>query len=342
MNQNSIKVLKKKDITGFLEALLHEYELVAPVKRKGIIGFEAVESADEVILDYANTVKSAKEAILPQAEVLLSYTSDGDSGEVSVPLDKAKTRVIFGIRPCDARSVVFLDKVFTDGNSQDPYYQNRRKDMVLVSIGCDKPKMTCFCTSVGGNPMSTEGSDLMLVDIGDEYAVQALTEKGEKLLAKGDFSDANEEQLSRMRKTIDDAEETIKSGISTEGLKDKLDALFNDPIWNSLTSKCLSCGVCTFLCPTCYCFDIVDETNKEKGQRIRIWDSCQFPLFTLQASGVNPRPTSKERYRQRIMHKFSYCLDNQGVIGCVGCGRCVSECPVNLDIREVLKAIQNA
>ena len=342
MNQDKIRIIKKKDITGFLETLLQEYELFAPVKRKGIIGFEAVDSADKVILDYANTVNSAKEAILPQAEVLLSYTSNGDSGGVSVPLDKAKTRVIFGIRPCDARSVVFLDKVFTNGNSQDPYYQSRRKDMVLVSIGCSKPRMTCFCTSVGGSPMSTEGSDLMLVDIGDEYAVQVITEKGEKLLAKGNFSDADEEQLSRMRKTIADAEKTIEPEISVEGLKDKLDALFNDPIWDSLTEKCLSCGVCTFLCPTCYCFDIVDETNKEKGKRIRIWDSCQFPLFTLQASGVNPRPTSKERYRQRIMHKFSYCLDNYGELGCVGCGRCVSQCPVNLDIRTVLKEIQRA
>jgi len=342
MNQDKIRIIKKKNIADFLEAVLQEYELFAPVKRKGIVTFEAVESADEVILDYANTIKSAKEAILPQAEVLLNYTSDSDSGKVSASLDKAKPRVIFGIRPCDARSAVFLDKVFTDENSPDPYYQNRRKDMVLISIGCNKPRTTCFCTSVGGSPMSTKGADLMLIDIGAEYAVQVTTEKGEKLLARGNFSDAGEEQLSRVRKVIADAEKTIKTEISVEGLKEKLDTLFSDPIWDSLTEKCISCGVCTFLCPTCYCFDIVDETNKKKGERIRIWDSCQFPLFTLQASGVNPRPTTKERYRQRIMHKFSYCLDNNGELGCVGCGRCVSECPVNLDIRAVLKAIQNA
>ena len=128
-------------------------------------------------------------------------------------------------------------------------------------------------------------------------------------------------------------------GIEIDGLKEKLDRSFENPIWQELTEKCLGCGVCTYLCPTCHCFDIVDETHASTGQRMRTWDSCQFPQFTLQASGVNPRATVKERFRQRVMHKFSYMIESYEQIGCVGCGRCVTECPVNLDIRHVVNSI---
>ena len=127
--------------------------------------------------------------------------------------------------------------------------------------------------------------------------------------------------------------------METGALKKSLDNLFEDPLWNKLAEKCLGCGICTYLCPACHCFDILDEEAGPDGKRIRIWDSCQFPLFTLQTSGFNPRPKVKERFRQRIMHKFSYLVDEHGVFGCSGCGRCVTACPVNLDIRQALNDI---
>ena len=342
MKQHKIKIINKQDVTIFLKTLIQDFELYAPMIQRDVVKLGVVKSPEEVVFNYVNTVNSVKEAVLPQSEALLRYTTDSGSQEITVDLHKTRTRVIFGIRPCDARSVVFLDKVFMSEDYRDPYYQRYREDMVLISIGCNKLGQGCFCNSVNGSPMSTEGSDVMLVDIGDEYAVQVLTDKGRNLISKFSLTDANENQLSRMNATITQAEKTNQPEISTDGIKEKLDVLFKDTLWDSLTEKCISCGVCTFLCPTCYCFDIVDETNSKKGARMRIWDSCQFPQFTLQASGFNPRPSSKERYRQRIMHKFSYCIDNQRVIGCVGCGRCVRECPVNLDIREILKAVQNA
>lgn len=335
------KIIRKKDMAKFLDNLLKECEVFAPVKTDDFVVFDWIHSGGEVSLNHTNSTKPPKEILLPQPETLFSYSSTDDTAGIEVPLGKERPRLIFGIRPCDARSFLFLDRVFNEEKYRDVYYLNRRDGMVIVAIGCIKPRVTCFCTSVGGGPFSTEGSDLLLIDIGGEYVVQVVTDNGAKLTVEMNLKDAEGDKLSLTRKVIQDAESSMAPKMKIDGLKENLDTRFTDPIWAPLTEKCISCGVCTYLCPTCYCFDIVDDSGNSGGERVRIWDSCQFPLFTLQASGINPRPTTKERYRQRLMHKFSYCLDNEGQIGCVGCGRCVTECPVNLDIRQVLTIISS-
>lgn len=333
------KVIKKKDIAKWLDSLIQDYEVFAPAKGDSLVLFERIGSAGEASLDYQNSKMPPKQLLFPQSETLFSYSSRKDTSEIEVPPLVEKPRLIFGIHPCDANSFTMLDKVFDGGESKDPYYVNRRANTVIVSIGCTKPRATCFCTSVGGSPFSTEGSDLLLIDISGEYVVQIVTDRGARLLEKGGFEDAGEHKLALALGVMKTAEASMGPGVETDGLKEKLDNSFDDPIWQQLTEKCLGCGVCTYLCPTCHCFDIVDEAVGSTGKRIRLWDSCQFPLFTLQASGVNPRPTVKERFRQRIMHKFSYFVDDHDQIACVGCGRCITECPVNLDIREVLNSI---
>ena len=332
------KIIKKKDIASFLDRLINGYEVFAPVERDGLILFEAIGSGSEALLGYQNSKMPPKGILFPQSETLFSYSSTKDTSNIGVPPGLEKPRLIFGIRPCDAMSFRLLDKVF-DGECKDPYYINRRANTVVVSVGCTTPRASCFCTAVGGGPFSAEGSDLLLIDIGDEYVVQIVSDKGARLLEERGFEDAGEDKLALVPEVIKAAEASMEPGVEIYGLKEKLDNRFDDPIWQQLTEKCLGCGVCTYLCPTCYCFDIVDEVVGSGGERIRIWDSCQFPLFTLQASGVNPRPTVRERFRQRIMHKFSYFVDAYDQIGCVGCGRCVTECPVNLDIRQVLNSI---
>jgi len=329
------KIIKKKDIASLLDSLIKEYEVFAPAKRDGLVLFERISSAAESSLDYINSKISPKQLLFPQTETLFSYSSTRDSTEIKAPSGEEKPQLIFGIRPCDARSLTLLDKVF-DGECKDPYYVSRRANTVVVSIGCARPQTTCFCTSVGGGPFSTEGSDLLLIDVGDEYIVQIVSDKGERLLKERGFEDAGEDKVALTAIVIKKAEASIGPGVEADGLKEKLDKRFDDPIWQKLTEKCIGCGVCTYLCPTCHCFDIVDEAVGLDGLRIRTWDSCQFAMFTLQASGLNPRPTVKERFRQRIMHKFSYMVDDHDQIGCVGCGRCITECPVNLDIRQVL------
>jgi len=330
--------IKKKDIASFLDNILTKYKVFAPVTRDERVVFEEIGAGSEAILDYQNTTMPPKGILFPQIERLFSYRSTKETADIVVPSFEEKQQLIFGIRPCDARSFILFDSIF-DGECKDPYYVNRRANTLVVSIGCSRPQATCFCTSVGGGPFSNEGSDLLLIDIGDDYVVQIVSDKGEKLLEEKGLEDASEDKLSLVKVVIQAAEESIGPRVETDGLKEKLDNRFEDPIWQELTEKCLGCGICTYLCPTCHCFDIVDEAVDFTGERIRTWDSCQFPLFTLQASGLNPRPTVKERFRQRIMHKFSYMIDDYGQIGCVGCGRCVTECPVNLDIRQVLDNI---
>jgi len=335
------KTIRKEDIADFLDNLLKEYEVFAPVKRDDLVVFDRIHSGSEAFLNYTNSIRPPKEILYPQSETLFTYSSTDNAASVEVPPGEERPRLVFGIRPCDARSFLFLDRIFNEEEYKDVYYLDRRDAMVVVGLACIKPRATCFCTSVGGGPFSIEGSDLLLIDIGDDYVIQIVSDKGERLLENRQLEDAGEDKLSLMKKVMEDAEASMAPKLKIDALKEKLDRMFDDPIWDLLTEKCLSCGVCTYLCPTCYCFDIVDETVDSGGKRLRIWDSCQFPLFTLQASGENPRATNKERYRQRIMHKFSYLIDNNGQIGCVGCGRCVTECPVNLDIRQVLTAISN-
>ena len=330
------KIVRESDLINLLGEWLKEYELIAPVKRDNLVVFDRVDSAGEVLFNYSNTVKSAKELLLPQSETLFTYNSMDHSASIETHFNDAAPKLLFGVRPCDAKSFLLLDKVFDGERYKDAYYLNRRANTLVVTIGCVQPRTTCFCTSVNGGPFSEDGSDLMLIDIGDAYVVKVTSDRGAGLLEGAELEDAGEDDLASMKRVIQDAEASMSPKLAIEGRQENLESIFDDPIWGPLTEKCLGCGVCTYLCPTCHCFDIIDEARDSQGERIRLWDSCQFSQFTLQASGFNPRLTNKERLRQRVMHKFSYFPKNYGLTGCVGCGRCIQECPVNLDIRDVL------
>jgi sulfhydrogenase subunit beta (sulfur reductase) len=327
-------VLAKKSLHSWMEGLLDRYQVYCPVEKDGAVEWRRIASPGEACLEYSNTRLSPKHLFLPQTEALFSYQAGRDRLSLDVPSGAGSGRVLFGVRPCDARGISFLDRVF----GRDSYYQERRKGTWVVALGCPTPQPGCFCRFTGGGPFSAEGSDLMLADIGDAYVVFPGTERGEALLDGLDVQEAGESDLSLAREAAGRAEACMEEAIDPEALRAKLTHAFHHPLWQELTEGCLSCGVCTYLCPTCYCFDLSDEGKGQEGERIRTWDSCQFPVFTKQASGFNPRPTGKERFRQRIMHKFSYLVEDQGGLGCTGCGRCVSRCPVNLDIRELVKA----
>ena len=332
------KILKKDRLPGFLERLVRERQVFAPVRKGEVILIREIDSPSQVILAYRNAKESPKSALFPQREALFRYRTEKGKAEVDVPAGAAKGRVLFGIRPCDARGLLLLDKVF-GGGCGDPYYMEKRRDTVVVSLGCADPNPSCFCLTMGGGPCSAEGSDLLLLDLGDFHLAEAVNEKGAALLEDQAFEKSDEESLSLVEKIRKQAEACMQPVAKKENLEQDLEQLFNDPVWKDLAESCLSCGICTYLCPTCHCFDLCDEASGQAGERIRVWDSCQFPLFTQQASGFNPRPTVKERFRQRIMHKLSYLPKSQSMTGCVGCGRCVTECPVNLDIREVMVSL---
>lgn len=330
------RVIDKSAVGDFLDDLMQEREVLAPAERDGMINYAIRSSGDDIQLGFLNSKQPPKQIFFPCSETLFTF----EDGEVSaVPIPEGQT-VVFGVRPCDARSLTMLDEVFDEPDSQDPFYASRRQNLTLIGVGCNEPARSCFCTSLDGGPFSAEGLDVLFSDLGDRFLVESLTEKGEVLVADSPhFREATEADLQLKAEIAARAEESM-SGPDVGGVKEKLDVMYDDAFWEEVHQKCLGCGVCTYMCPTCHCFDIVDEVEGKQGRRVRNWDSCQFSLFTLHTSGHNPRPSGKERMRQRVMHKFRYFVDNYGRIACVGCGRCVRECPVNLDIRAVLEAVK--
>lgn len=332
-------IVEKSRLPRFIDDLIQRYRVYAPINRDGLTCFGEVRSSSEVNPSFQSKL-SSKEVLFPRCETLFIYKlGDGDV-KLEEPQLGDERVVLFGLPPCEARGFTLIDKAFASGEFRDIYYMRRRRNTIIIGKSCEHPRSTCFCTSVRGSPFGREGSDLLLQDLGDRYLLEVVGEKGEKLVDElQGYEDATEADVEEARRIEKAAEESIRTKLELGGIEEKLEKMFNDPLWNTIFQKCVGCGVCTYLCPTCYCFDIVDDPLGSMGRRVRIWDSCQFPLFTLQGSGVNPRPTVKERMRQRVMHKFNYYPKNYGGIACVGCGRCVRECPVNLDIREVLKMI---
>jgi sulfhydrogenase subunit beta (sulfur reductase) len=355
--ESSMSVLDKSALNDFLDELIGTGQVFAPVLRDQILCMAPVEGADEIVPGLETLVRqtiarqASKEIYMPRTETLFAYRD----GKYIPPVLLEEPRIVFAVRPCDARAVALLDHVFDGGpdaepgaasvgdrSYQDPYFMARRKNTLMIGLACNRPLSTCFCTSVGGGPFSTDGLDLLWTDLGDRYLVEAVTEQGKSLLADSPhMREAGSEDLGRKAELAARAQEAV-AGPDVTGVKEKLDRIYDSPFWEKVHLSCLGCGACTYLCPTCHCFDIQDEGNRGEGRRVRNWDTCQFAQFTLHASGHNPRTSGKERMRQRIMHKFNYFVENFDAIACVGCGRCVRECPVNLDIRAVLSGVKEA
>jgi sulfhydrogenase subunit beta (sulfur reductase) len=342
------KAIDKDKIVVWLDELIRRYEVWAPVRRDDaesgspVVLFDRIAAGPDAVLDFANTRMSAKEVFFPRTEVMFLY----DGLQVEEPPRAEGERVLFGVRPCDAASFCLLDSVFDTPEYPSVYYGDRRARTYVVVIGCTRPLNTCFCTTVGSGPCDDKGADVLLSDVGTKYVVQAITEKGESLLEGAVLlQEATPDDLREQARLAQEAAQRVSSGVVIEGLKERLDTMFDNPLWALVAEKCLGCGVCAYVCPTCHCFDVLDEADwpgvagESRGRRVRIWDCCQYPLFTQHASGHNPRPSGTGRIRQRIMHKFHYFVENFGETACIGCGRCVRNCPVNLDIREVLNRI---
>ena len=329
----------KKDRIGKLVQILSRNTLYAVVERDGVTTFEKVEKAEDIKFDYQNSDVPPKKILLPQTETTFKYTLGKDQ-KIEMPEEKGKN-IILGIRPCDARSFSILDKVF-EKDFLDIYYSEKRENTTLIGLSCNEPGINCFCTSLDGGVGDKEGLDMLLTALGDEYFVEVTTDKGKAIIENSSdlFSDASDEHAKKKDEINKRAESLMKRRISVEGIEEKLDKIFDDDLWNEVSMKCIGCSVCTYLCPTCHCFDIQDEATLREGRRIRVWDSCSNPEYTLQASGYNPRPARINRVRNRIYHKYEYYPKNFKVIACVGCGRCIDKCSVNMNIVEVLSRVK--
>jgi NAD-dependent dihydropyrimidine dehydrogenase PreA subunit len=332
--------LDKKDFKLFLQSLMDEYDLFAPVQlEEGVSVYKKIDRPDEVDLSASNPQKPAKEVFFPQSETMFRYEKAGKQHQVTSTEEVERKRVILGARPCDIQAVLLIDQVFSGKEYTDVYYVNKRKATTIIGMACDHPLSTCFCSSMKGGPFSREGSDLFLIDLGEAYLVELLTEKGTAFQNNKFLKEANTKEINSAKEIEEKASKKTDDSLSVVGIEKRLDQMVENPFWERVQEKCIGCRVCTYLCPTCHCFDIADEVLTNKGQRVRNWDSCLSSLYSQETSGHNPRPTNRERTQQRIMHKFNYFPKNFDRIACVGCGRCILYCPANFDIRQAIKEI---
>ena len=291
--------------------------------------------------DAFNTVRSAKDFFFPQTENIVDFKMEGKTIEIIDTRSECEDFVVFGVRACDVKSFDILDRVFLS-EPVDTYYKNRREHGTIISMACTRPAETCFCSTFGIDASSPEG-DIVCHKTADALYLDAKTEKGEALLAS--LADITEDTDTA---AVDAQKELIKERMAKLPLADlkpdafgdgKTSKFFNAPEWRELSESCLGCGTCTFVCPTCQCYDIKDFNTGNGIKRFRCWDSCMYSDFTKMAHG-NPRLTQLERFRQRFMHKLVYYpTNNDGLFSCVGCGRCLAKCPINMNIVKVMKKL---
>ena len=332
-------VMEKGDLSAYLGRLKDKLEVWIPAVEDGIAQLVAYEDGKEANFR-VHTRISAKSFLMPQRELLFRYSTDIKGQPPEQTLSEGK-KLVFGVKPCDARAMLLNAGVMAngqDGSAQDVYFKTRQQNTIFVGHGCNQPGSACFCLSSGGDPFGEDGLDALITDIGSRLLLTVRVNRpSSALLIEEDFMvKAAAEDMERARLVADAARKVMESAAKL--LKPEADSktLFDLAVWEETAQRCLNCGICTYLCPTCTCFDIIDDVSGGCGNHLRCWDSCMFSLFTQHASGHNPRPGRKERLRQRFMHKLSYFPDrHNGVVSCVGCGRCVLHCPVNIDIREI-------
>jgi len=334
------KKISKNDIGKLLGKWSKEYTLFVPSRENDVPKMTEWDGKDTSFIDwYRNTVVPAKSSFLPPVEEMFAFQKSKDGYNIELPPSDGQKQLIFGIRPCDAKALAILDMNFED-SYQDPYYLDRRKNTVLVGFTCTNPYDSCFCTSLGSGPGETSDVDLMLTDIGDDFFIEVVSDKGKDLInIAGDVKEATEADEAKARQVKETSYNKVIRKLDTETIKERLMPAFeNQDYWQKIAAKCISCGICTFLCPTCYCFEINDELVKGEGVRVRNWDSCAFPTYTKMPM-ENPRLEKWRRVRQKVYHKYQFYPMNFGVIACTGCGRCIRQCPVNWDITQVLNSL---
>jgi ferredoxin len=311
----------------------------APIEENGMVQYGLYEEGAKLNLDTCKTEKSPKDLLFPQWEDMMHFRMEGKTISITEQERCSQDYVLFGARACDLKAFEVLDRVFL-ADPVDTYYAARRAHGITVAMACGNPEDSCFCTVFGIDPANPT-ADLVLWKAGEEYYAEAQTKRGEELMANWETEEADAAAVEPVKAEITKKiSEKPFANLDLTGLDgDHMMEMFNSPQWKKLSLACLGCGSCTFVCPTCQCYDIRDYDSGSDIQRYRCWDSCMYSDFTLMAHGTN-RPTQVERYRQRFMHKLCYYpANNEGLYSCVGCGRCVRKCPMNLNIVKVIKAL---
>ena len=345
-----ILTIERESLLKFLDELKREAEIIAPVQRLGGATFEEIRDISEVNFLEGNPLSSAKQFFFPQTDELFQFRK----GVFSFPEEvQRKRRILFGIRPCDLAALEFSDRFFSreHGGYEDIYYWFRRRNTILIGINCLEPEESCFCFFCGSGPFAKRGYDLQLTQLKNSYLVEVNSSQGEKLVyTYSDFFSPASLGDRRKKEILEEKleEKSSYKKVELKKVTDRLSedgfsgAVISNEFWEEIGDRCLDCGGCTYICPTCTCFSILDKADRniEIGERMRIWDSCNFSGFTRMASGANPGANKRDRIKRRFFCKLLFSQENQGLLGCVGCGRCWKVCYTEIDILKVASEIQ--
>ena len=334
-SSSELAVIPRGQLDRWVSNLLERAEVIAPVRaEEGDVFFAPARSPAEVCWSYGNTLLPPKQHLLPQTDPIVSITRADGSVAVAPIYDDAP-RVLLGLRSCDVSGIALLPRVHA-ADLPDDSYLRRAERATLVSLACAKPLPQCFCICSGAGPFLNEesGGDLQLVELDQGFLAEPRSDKGRRLLqesASDLLRPPREAELEARRRLEQRARELFGQETCHFGsaMRRVSTGRVEEALWDLMGEWCLECGGCNMVCPTCYCFSVKDRALAEPGSwtRCRIWDSCQYAPFTLEASGHNPRPRRGQRIRRRVFHKVSaQYYRRDGMVGCVGCGRCVSTC----------------
>lgn len=329
-----MKCISKDRLPKVLDRWAEQASVFVPVKKQGVTRFAPWSPDSDLVFD-CNTQLPPKDVLFPQTEKM--YAFSGQSGQMTVEEIKSddRPRLLFAVRPCDLEAIKELDQVFLTRGYVDKFYADKRQRLITFALGCRQPLPTCFCSSMGVNPIEAEGADVVLYDMGGSFGVEVKNEAAQSWLdAVADLLGETDSPKPRAGRFTTEVDMT--------GVTEKMQQMFSHQIWEEIASKCLNCGICTYLCPTCHCFDIQGKVAGAAGVKFRCWDSCMFPEYSQMAGGHNPRPTKMERVRQRFSHKLRYFPERYGAYQCTGCGRCLMQCPMGIDIVSIINTVREA
>jgi len=334
-----MKVLSKAKLEKALNKLSDQYEVFLPMQKGSQSGYfpwqSFTQGQDELKLDALNVYQSPKQVVLPQTEKMYSIRGQGIEVNIDQTFEDAHPTAIFGARGCDLKGIMAMDEVFLTRGYEDSFYKARRSNNVIIANACYEPGANCFCYAMEVDQLDPAGADVVIRDAGDAYAWEVKTDKGAALTALlGDLLEDKDLKLPEAK--------PFKQKVDYSGVAEKLKGMFESPLWDKLAQPCINCGMCTYVCPSCYCFDIQVKMRGEEGYRFRGWDSCMFEEYSREAGGGNPRGAAKERFRQRFLHKLEFFTERYGTPLCTGCGRCIIICPTDVNIIKIMAAVKEA
>jgi len=345
-------LLKKSNVKTLCLAASNDWQVYVPLEGIGqdvqfvkINDKEKNSSLDKLNLDYESLVIPPKVIGFPQLDSLFEF----QDGKITETVKPPRKKLLFGLRACDLKAILFADEFFKR-DFEDIYYLSRSENRLLVLVGCKRPPRDCFCTSAKTGPFlpapngNGEGEesdfDLQMVDVGDAYVVEIGSKKGKEFISsyRQFFDEASEQMIAEAEKAKSAAEEAVTCKVDFEkAVKNFCEDKFTKDSYEKIAERCIYCGGCLYVCPTCTCFNVFDEKEADSGKRYRNWDACVLEGYTREASGHNPRQEKWLRTARRYEHKLKYDYLTTGMSGCVGCGRCLSSCPVNIGIVQVIE-----